>query len=73
MKPLGRRYYKCKTGSKHILRIDGKYHCWWSDVVEPSKRYEQRVVDDKIKVGEQLYYDYIEDALDGASGGCEGR
>ena len=41
--------------------------------MEPSKRYEQRLVDEDIKIGEQLYYDYIEDILDDASGGYESR
>jgi len=36
MKPLGRKYYKDKTGGKHSD--------WWVNVCTPNKRLEQRNV-----------------------------
>lgn len=41
MQPMGRKYYKNKD-SKHYIRIDGKYHAWWSDVCEPNKKKERQ-------------------------------
>lgn len=55
MKPLGRKYYKDKTGGKHSLRIDGKYHCWWGDVCTPSKALEVRNA--KQEIMEESYHD----------------
>jgi len=38
MKPMGRKYYKDKTGSKHHKRVYGKFHAWWLDVCTPNKK-----------------------------------
>ena len=32
MKPLGRKYYKDKTGGKHSHKVNGKTNCWWDFV-----------------------------------------
>ena len=37
MKPLGRRHFKDKTGSKHKYKFKGKTESWWDDVVSPNK------------------------------------
>lgn len=55
MKPLGRKHFKCKTGSKHHTRIKGKYSCWWEDVCTPNKRLEDRIVVGEILEGIEDY------------------
>jgi hypothetical protein len=42
MKPLGRKYFTCKAGSKHHVRINGKYDAWWLDVCEPNKKADRQ-------------------------------
>lgn len=49
MKPLGRKYFKCPSGSKHHIRVDGKYKCWWDEVCEPSKSAERRRANEEIE------------------------
>lgn len=41
MKPLGRKYFKDKTGGKH--------HDWWEDVCQPNKQLEKRIVNQEIE------------------------
>lgn len=48
MKPLGRKYYKCNTGSKHHVRSNGKYECWWKDVCTPNKTRDIRIASNEI-------------------------
>ena len=38
MKPMGRQFYKDKTGGKHFTKIKGKVHSWWTDVCQPSNK-----------------------------------
>uniref|UniRef100_A0AB39AJY7 Uncharacterized protein n=1 Tax=Vibrio phage P018-4 TaxID=3229728 RepID=A0AB39AJY7_9CAUD len=73
MKPLGRKYYKDKSGGKHHIRVDGKYECWWDEVCQPNKALEKRRVQQEIGEGEELYYALIEDDLDDECGGWENR
>ena len=43
MKPYGRRkHFNCKIGSKHFVRINGKIHTWWGDVITPNKKAERQ-------------------------------
>lgn len=42
MKPMGRKYFKDKTGGKHHVKIKGKYSAWWTDVCTPNKTAEKR-------------------------------
>lgn len=42
MKPMGRRFYKDKTGGKHHIKIKGKYHAWWLNVCEPCKKRDRQ-------------------------------
>lgn len=49
MKPLGRKYYKDKTGGKHPD--------WWEDVCEPNKRLEKRNAKREIEEGISEGYD----------------
>lgn len=73
MKPLGRKYYKDKTGGKHHIRTNGEYDCWWEDVCTPSKSLEKRLVQKEIEECEELYYAYLEDDLDDECRGYENR
>lgn len=59
MKPLGRKYYKNKTGGKHHVRTNGKFSCWWDTVCEPSKSLEKRIERDQIQSGKDEYYEEI--------------
>lgn len=57
MKPLGRKYYKNKTGGKHHIRVNGKFMCWWQDVCQPSKSLESRIEKEEIEKGKDGYYE----------------
>lgn len=41
MKPLGRKYYKDKTGGKHHVRHNGKYDAWWLSTCEPNTKTDR--------------------------------
>ena len=49
MKPLGRKFYKDKTGGKH--------HDWWEGICTPNKRLEQRNAQKEIEEGILEGYD----------------
>lgn len=42
MKPMGRKYYKDKTGGKHHVRFKGKFMAWWVDVCQPNKKADRQ-------------------------------
>lgn len=46
---MGRRYYKVKSGGKHHVKIEGKFHAWWLDVCIPNKTREKRQARLEIK------------------------
>jgi hypothetical protein len=48
MKPMGRKYFRNKTGSKHHVKIRGKFAAWWTDVCTPSKKRERQQVKSDI-------------------------
>lgn len=48
MKPLGRKYFHNKTGAKHHVKINGKYHAWWTDICEPNKTAARRKAKEEI-------------------------
>ena len=50
MKPLGRKYYKDKTGGKHHIRENGKFLCWWDKVCSPNKTMEKRNTEKEIEL-----------------------
>ena len=52
MKPLGRKYYKDKTGGKHHVRIGGKFRAWWIDVCSPNKKADRQNA--KREIAEEL-------------------
>jgi hypothetical protein len=56
MKPLGRKYYKDKTGGKHPTKIDGKTSSWWEDIVPPNKTADK--VANKVRVEDYIDYEY---------------
>lgn len=49
MKPLGRKYYKDKTGGKHHVNVRGKFLCWWDTLIEPKKAVERERVRKEIE------------------------
>jgi len=49
MRPLGRKFYKNKTGGKHHVKINGKYHAWWLDVIDASRKRSRQEVKKEIK------------------------
>ncbi|MBE0468064.1 MAG: hypothetical protein IBX55_00960 [Methyloprofundus sp.] len=49
MKPLGRKYYKSKTGGKHKVKVAGKTCAWWINIISPNKSYEKRLAKNEIK------------------------
>lgn len=53
MKPLGRKYYKDKTGGKHHVKIMGKFQAWWIDVCTPNKKAERQLV--KNYIAREIY------------------
>lgn len=48
MQPMGRKYFKHK-GSKHHVRIKGKFFAWWLDVCTPNKRRDKEDAKKQIK------------------------
>ena len=55
MKPLGRKYYKGKTGGKHHIRANGKFMCWWQNICQPSKALEKKLEKEEIEKGKDEY------------------
>lgn len=81
MKPLGREYYKDKTGGKHKSKVGGVECSWWKDSHTPNKRLEKRSIDKEIEDGLDLY-GYLLDELtlddcdlyvEDGSGYCDGQ
>lgn len=50
MKPQGRKFFKDKTGSKHHVRVKGKFMAWWTDVCTPNKTKEKREAKKQIEL-----------------------
>lgn len=48
MKPLGRKYFKDKTGSKHKYKSKGKTEAWWDDIVCPNKTRSKELARQEI-------------------------
>jgi len=42
MKPMGRKYYKNKTGGKHHIKAGGKVKAWWSNICTPNKKADRQ-------------------------------
>ena len=49
MKPLGRKYYKCKTGGKHSVKNSKKFPSWWENVCEPNKVADRHKIKLELK------------------------
>lgn len=60
MKPLGRQHYKDKTGGKHHIKINGKYHVWWTDICQPSKKRDRFSAKQSIKDEADNWEEYYE-------------
>lgn len=52
MRPLGRKFYQNKTGSKHHIKVNGKFIAWWTDVCTPNKTREKQ--DSKKEIQNEL-------------------
>ena len=50
MQPMGRKFYKDKTGGKHTLKNSKKYPSWWEDICKPSKKTERQQVKREIEM-----------------------
>ena len=48
MKPMGRKYYKDKTGGKHHKKYFGKILTWWEHICTPSKKAERQLAKKNI-------------------------
>lgn len=59
MKPLGRKYYKDKTGGKHKYYENGVDRSWWLNVCTPNKRLEQRLAKKEIETQLDTIRDWL--------------
>lgn len=55
MRPLGRQYYKNKTGGKHHVKVDGETTSWWGDIIPANKTADK--VANKVRVEDCIDYE----------------
>lgn len=55
MKPMGRKYYLNKTGSKYHIRVNGKQSTWWGKICLPSKSRDREIAKLEIRRGKYEY------------------